>query len=999
MTVMLNWLRQVFAPSIFEDEEKTRTAQILNTFGWIAFAVVFILTLSRMISGNWLSASSRVFFPAILLILFLVQVLIRYGHVRLAGVFMVVFLWGALTFQAYNSDGIRDVAVLAYPIVILLAALLLSWREGLGIGLLSLAAIWYFAIGEQNGGRTYTFDPPVDYARDLSAVFIITSVLVYILIQRLNRSLSDARLELRERLRAEEKLRLQANYLSALHETTFGLLNRLELNPLLESILERASTLLDTPHVGIDLVLPDESALRQEMGKGAFSPWNGDLTFKGEALTGKVWELGITILAQDYLEFPQRTQEAVALGFKAVLGVPLKSGGQVLGTLLVGYTQADKKFSSEQVSLLEGLATLASLAIDNARLYEDAQTEIMERRMVEKDLRSSEERFRKVFNNRNIAISIVTLEEGTFLEANDAFWQLSGLTPEMALGHSSLEMNMWQKREDRQAFVNALLKTGSLQDVEVIFADGEQNSKTTRAFYESIEIKGQKCILCMFYDVSEQRRTEHALKESEERFRKVFQASPVAICITTLEGGRLVDANDAYWNLTGYEPETSLGRTVEELEMWDSMEARHAFVEEIKLKRSLLNPDYEFMDVKTEQLHRAIALYELIDLDGETCMLSMFYDVTERRKAEAALKSAEARTRAILYAIPDMIFEVSHDGIILDFMASSGLSPVMDPSEFIGKNIRNLFPAAIAEQTFFALERSLGSGQLHAFEYGLPPGEEVQFFEARVSAVTSRSAIMMVRDISQRKWVETEREELIRELEEKNSELERFTYTVSHDLKSPLITIKGFLGFLEQDASSGNITRLRGDLQRIADATDKMQSLLNELLQLSRIGRLVNPPQSVPFNDIVKNALDLVHGRLQANNVRVQVQDDMPVVYGDRQRMVELVQNLIDNSAKFIGPNPYIEIGHIGYENEKPIFFVRDNGIGVEPIHHDRIFGLFNKLNADSEGTGVGLALVKRIVEIHGGRIWLKSDLGKGATFFFTLPSADTHRPEPELES
>jgi signal transduction histidine kinase len=110
-------------------------------------------------------------------------------------------------------------------------------------------------------------------------------------------------------------------------------------------------------------------------------------------------------------------------------------------------------------------------------------------------------------------------------------------------------------------------------------------------------------------------------------------------------------------------------------------------------------------------------------------------------------------------------------------------------------------------------------------------------------------------------------------------------------------------------------------------------------------------------------------------------------VYGDRQRLIEALQNLIDNAAKFVGSqaNPRIEIGQNGYEDGKPIFYIKDNGMGIEPVHHDRIFGLFNKLDANSEGTGIGLALVKRIIEVHGGRIWVQSDVQNGATFFFTL--------------
>ena len=244
------------------------------------------------------------------------------------------------------------------------------------------------------------------------------------------------------------------------------------------------------------------------------------------------------------------------------------------------------------------------------------------------------------------------------------------------------------------------------------------------------------------------------------------------------------------------------------------------------------------------------------------------------------------------------------------------------------------------------------------------------------------------REIDERKRVEAEREKIIKELEAKNTELERFTYTVSHDLKSPLITISGFVGLLEADAKSGNMEKFKGDLQRIQDAAGRMQRLLNELLELSRIGRLVNPPSDTPFIKIVEEALSLTRGRLMAKRIKVDVEENPPVVHGDRPRLVEVMQNLIDNAAKFMGdqPAPLIEIG-VRQRDHEHVFFVKDNGAGIEPVYHERIFGLFDKLDPKSDGTGVGLALVKRIVEVHGGRIWVESaGKDKGSRFCFSLP-------------
>jgi signal transduction histidine kinase len=243
-------------------------------------------------------------------------------------------------------------------------------------------------------------------------------------------------------------------------------------------------------------------------------------------------------------------------------------------------------------------------------------------------------------------------------------------------------------------------------------------------------------------------------------------------------------------------------------------------------------------------------------------------------------------------------------------------------------------------------------------------------------------------DITERKRVEAEREALIAELEVKNTELERFTYSVSHDLKSPLVTLKGFLGFLEQDAMNADIERLQKDIQRIREATDTMHQLLNDLLELSRIGRLVNPSQQIAFDEVARGAVERVAGQITERGVQVNIAPNLPLVYGDRPRLIEVLQNLIDNAVKFMGdqPHPVIEIGMEPREDE-PIFFVADNGVGIDPRYHEKVFGLFERLDQFVDGTGIGLALVKRIVELHGGHIWVESKgQGHGSTFYFTLP-------------
>jgi len=228
------------------------------------------------------------------------------------------------------------------------------------------------------------------------------------------------------------------------------------------------------------------------------------------------------------------------------------------------------------------------------------------------------------------------------------------------------------------------------------------------------------------------------------------------------------------------------------------------------------------------------------------------------------------------------------------------------------------------------------------------------------------------------------------QLEQKVAELERFAYTVSHELKNPVITIKNYLGSVGKDLQDKKFERAQKDLLRISNASDKLHDTISDLLELSRVGRVINPPVEVDAVRLIRDALDNLDERLRPKNITLQISPAFPNLYGDRTRLREVFENLIENAAKYIGEqaNPQIEIGTRTEKNEQ-IIFVKDNGIGIEERYHTRIFALFEKLNPSIDGTGIGLALVKRIVEVHGGRVWVESEgLGKGSTFCFAIPDS-----------
>jgi PAS domain S-box-containing protein len=248
----------------------------------------------------------------------------------------------------------------------------------------------------------------------------------------------------------------------------------------------------------------------------------------------------------------------------------------------------------------------------------------------------------------------------------------------------------------------------------------------------------------------------------------------------------------------------------------------------------------------------------------------------------------------------------------------------------------------------------------------------------------SESNALLKKEISSRKRAEEE-------LRNINEELKNFAYIVSHDLKTPIANVQGFSSLLLENYQEGLGEKARMCLERIAANSRRMEVLVSDLLTLSRIGQVVSTFKDVSFDKIVEDVVSGLQPRLEDKGIKLTISDKLPTISCDAERICQVFENLLVNAIKFVGytNNPKIEIG---YEDREDVheFCVKDNGIGIDPKYHEKIFETFyqSKETEDDEGTGLGLVIVERIVNKHGGRVWVESEPGKGSTFYFTIPAA-----------
>lgn len=512
-----------------------------------------------------------------------------------------------------------------------------------------------------------------------------------------------------------------------------------------------------------------------------------------------------------------------------------------------------------------------------------------------------------------------------------------------------------------------------------------------------------KHIVLTVLDITERKKSRLQIIENESKFRATFEHAGVGIAHITTDG-RFLKLNSRFSEILGYTTDEMLATNFrvilhpdDQMEYFDTINSLlKGSIPTYSCEKRYLHKSGAYIWI---QLTLSVAYDQINESDY---LIAIIEDITETKRLKNKIERNEQFLNSIIESIDDGLCVIDTDYHILRANRSFQLLHNM-PESYEGKSCFAFLRGKSSPCNGCPAQQTISTGKVRKVIMPWPDDTnpkrwfEIILYPFKPHGDAVEGIIEYTKDITAKVIAEQDREKLIANLEEKNAELERFAYTVSHDLKAPLVTIGGFIELIEKKSPGMSSEDLSLYLKRIKKATIQMRHLLNDLLDLARIGHLTNQPDRIDVIDIIHDSLEVLAITIEQYKVEITYDKTFPEIFADHQQLLEVFVNLIDNAIKYSKDRnpPKIHIGVI-YEDNQPVLYVRDNGIGIEQAYFDKIFGLFNKLSANTEGTGVGLALVKRIVEFHKGSVWVDSGgADKGTTFYFTLPYFESEAQHP----
>ena len=647
------------------------------------------------------------------------------------------------------------------------------------------------------------------------------------------------------------------------------------------------------------------------------------------------------------------------------------------------------------------------ISSENAALVE----QMARRTQIEQALKQSEARNAAILNGA--LDCIITIDHrGRILEFNPAAETTFGIRRDDALG-----------RELATLIIPPGLRDRHRQGLAHYLATGESPILNKRIEITAVRASGEEfpvelsvirdpssdppIFTGFLRDITERKRAEEALRLSERRFRALIENGSDAIALTR-PNGTVVYASPTTKRILGYSPEELMGE--EPFAVVHPDDREHV----AELYGTLLREPERAVTTEVRVRHKdgswcwieGVVTNQLADPSVQA-FVSNYRDVTERKRADEALRSLAA----IVEASDDTIVGKTLEGTILTWNAGAERIYGYAAEEIVGRSVALLVPPDRPQEVPDILERLKRGERIEHFETvrvrkdGTRIDASLTISPIKDAAGRIIGAATIARDITERKQAERAIRVLNQELEDRvrqrtselqaaNQELEAFAYTVAHDLRSPLITLSGFSQMLMEDHTA----TLPGEAQRlilqIASSARRMSGLIDDLLSFSRLGRQPIKQQPVAPADVARLALSELDGAYKDRRAAVRV-SELPRCEADPALLKQVFLNLLSNALKFSRnrEDAAVEVGWRRDLDDRThhTYFVTDNGTGFDMRYADKLFQVFRRLHRmeEYEGTGVGLAIVQRIIHRHGGRVWAESAPGKGATFYFTLPRSD----------